>query len=74
MASCVPWSTSRAVNVLGCAFGVPHIAAPRTEQALAVGVVFNSGNCSPSEDEAAEESAASSGEEAEFSHVTSLSP
>lgn len=45
------------------AFGVGHVTAPGAEHALAVGLVLNSGNCSPSEDEAAEQSAAGSGEE-----------
>lgn len=50
--------------------GVGHVTAPCAEHALAVGLVFNSGNCSPSEDEAAEQAAAGSSEEGELTHLT----
>jgi hypothetical protein len=33
-----------------CALGVGHIPAPRTEDSLAIGVDFNSGNCPKSKE------------------------
>lgn len=52
------------------AFGVGHVTASGAEHALAVGLVFNSGNCSPPEDETAKQSAPGPREEGELAHLT----
>jgi hypothetical protein len=51
-----------------------HVGESSGKHALAVGVVLDELHGFPSEDEAAKQAAACSGEEGEFSHVTPAPP